>query len=71
MSTSNMTTRNPSRLGKHIKDLSQREDSPCFECLVVATCTKSFVTKSACYAFAEYVQNMLDKKGRYLDEDKG
>ena len=66
----NMTTRNPPRLGKAIEDLSKRPESPCIGCLVDSACTKSFVDKSACYEFAEFIQNILAKAGSYKHEDK-
>lgn len=69
-----MTThKNPPRLGQAMKDLSIRPGSPCVECLVNASCTRSFVDKSACYEFAEFVQNIMNKAGKagksYADED--
>ncbi len=66
----NLNTRKPPSLGKAISDLSKREGSPCINCLVDSACRKSFIEKSACYEFAEFIQNIMDKKGRELDEDQ-
>lgn len=52
------------RLKKAMKDLSSRPGSPCINCLVTASCTRSFVDKSACRDFAEYIQQIMDKAGR-------
>ena len=38
------------------------EDSPCEECIVRATCTKSFTYNSACEELAEKLQNMIAKR---------
>ena len=65
-----MTTRNPPRLGQAIKELSKHEGSPCINCLVDSACRKSFVDKSACYEFAEFVQNILNERGKALDENQ-
>ena len=67
----NMTTRNhPPRLGQAISELSKSEGSPCINCLVDSACRKSFVDKSACYEFAEFIQNILNERGKALDEDQ-
>lgn len=38
------------------------KDSPCEECIVRATCTKSFSYNSACEELAKKLQNMIDKR---------
>jgi len=38
------------------------KDSPCEECIVRATCTKSFTFNSACEELAKSLQNMIDKR---------
>jgi len=65
-----ITTRNPPRLGKAINELCKREGSPCINCLVDSACQKSFIDKSACYEFAEFVQNIMNERGKALDENQ-
>jgi len=64
-----MNTRKTPSLGDAIAELSKREGSPCINCLVDSACQKSFVDKSACYEFAEFIQNIMDKRGRELDKN--
>lgn len=62
-----MTTRkrkDTPRLGRAMKELSTRKGSPCLECIVTASCTRSFISHSACREFAEFVQDIMDKAGR-------
>jgi len=59
------------RLKGAIKDLSTKEGSPCIDCLVTSSCTRSFISHSACRDFAEFVQDILNKAGaRKSYEDK-
>jgi len=61
-----MTTRkrkDTRRFGKAMKELSTREGSPCIDCLVTASCTRSFINHSACRDFAEFVQDIMNKAG--------
>ncbi len=64
-----MTTHKTPKLGTTIKDLSKHKGSPCLQCLVDSACTKSFINKSACYEFAEFVQILMDKKGSEMNEN--
>jgi len=51
------------QLGRATKDLSAREGSPCIDCLVTSSCTRSFINHSACQEFAEFIQDILSKAG--------
>jgi len=66
-----MTTRKTPKLGKAIDELCHREGSPCLNCLVDSACTKSFIGGSACYEFAEFIQNEMAKAGMLKNENKG
>ena len=38
------------------------DDNPCMECIVRATCTKSFTYNSACEKLAEKLQERIQKR---------
>jgi len=43
------------------------DDNPCAECIVRATCTKSFTYKSACDELAEKLQERIQKNRENQD----
>jgi len=62
-----MTTRkrkDTPRLARAMKELSTREGSPCLQCIVTASCTRSFIDRSACKEFAEFVQDIMNEAGK-------
>jgi len=65
-----LITDNFPRLGTAVKDLSDGEGSPCINCLVTASCKRSFVDSSACDKFASFLQNIMIKAGMNLNENK-
>ena len=64
------TSVKPPGLGIAIKELGNRKGSPCIECLVKATCARSFVDKSVCDKFAMFIQMLMIKAGMKFDENK-
>ena len=63
------TTDNPPGFVE-IKDLSNKKGSPCIKCLVKSTCRKSFIDKSACEKYAEFIQNIMTDEGIPYNENK-
>ena len=53
-----------------MKTLSEKEGSPCLECLVKSACTKSFINQSACEKFVIFLHNIMMKAGMKINENK-
>lgn len=47
---------------RSMKDISNREDSPCYKCLVKSTCSRSVTNNQACNAFIDYVFEKLGEE---------
>ena len=44
-----------------IRTFDQIEGSPCFNCLIKMTCTKSFVQETACNEYRNFVRSQIRK----------
>jgi prepilin-type N-terminal cleavage/methylation domain-containing protein len=54
---------------RNIKDISNEEDCPCYECLVKSTCSRKMSTGDACDKFINYVCSKL--KDISMGKDRG
>ena len=54
---------------RSIKDISNEEDCPCYECLVKSTCSRKMSTGDACDKFINYVCSKL--KDISMGKDRG
>ena len=43
--------------------IATREGSPCLECLVFTTCTKSVVAKTACKNYINFINDLIKRMG--------
>lgn len=50
-------------------DLALGNNGPCKECLVRATCRKSFIDNSACKKLANAMEKFLEENGKSLEEN--
>lgn len=46
---------------KLIDSISLREGSPCLDCLVRVTCTRSILSKSACLDYVKFLQELVER----------
>lgn len=51
------------KFSESMEKLSKEKGSPCLKCMVVSTCRKSFIDKSACEKFAYFIQDKMIKAG--------
>jgi hypothetical protein len=52
---------------RSLRDISDQKDSPCYECLVRGTCTRSFNSSDACN---EYIDYIFEQIGRWSKNAK-
>lgn len=48
-----------------ISKISNLDGSPCYDCLIKMTCTKSFILKTACDPYKDFVKKIVKKAAGY------
>jgi len=50
-----MITNDTSRKNRLLREISDQEDSPCYECLVKSACSRQITNHDACDKYIDYI----------------
>ena len=60
-----MSISNPEKFNPYIFNL---KESPCQNCIVRSTCTKSFIDKTACEKYERFLWSIIEKEQKRIDD---